>query len=199
MIFSGESEQETPAERTCQVIRSQGKADTMLIESAIAGGAKQISLICQSVGESWDCFTRQFEFVQAAGGLVVNNAGEILFIFRHGRWDLPKGKVEENEDLPAAAVREVEEECGISGFTLGEKLISTWHTYLQNGTPMLKGTEWYLMHFSGTQKPRPQLEEGITDTKWIGLSGLREVERNTYPSVLDVVNTYKRKVKAERT
>jgi hypothetical protein len=63
---------------------------------------------------------------------------------------------------------------------------------------MLKGTEWYLMHFSGSQEPRPQLEEGITETRWIGMDGIKEVERNTYPSVMDVVNAYKRKLDVDK-
>src|SRR5690606_21747075 len=65
---------------------------------------------------------QQLEIIKAAGGLVKNGAGEFLFIHRLGKWDLPKGKLENKEKMREAAVREVEEECGIHIDYLGKKL-----------------------------------------------------------------------------
>ncbi|MBL0317174.1 MAG: NUDIX domain-containing protein [Flavobacteriales bacterium] len=172
------------------VISSLGKTDTMLIESAINRGARAVYVMCQDVKESWKTFQSQFEFVQAAGGLVINPNHEILFIFRHEKWDLPKGKVEKGESLEEGALREVEEECSISPLKLKSKLCTTWHTYIQDREPMLKATEWYLMKYSGEQKPSPQLIEGITDVRWLRADELAIVEANTYPSVLDVIEAY---------
>ena len=48
-----------------------------------------------------------------AGGLILNQYNEVLFIFRKNLWDLPKGKVEFYETLEKAALREVIEETGV--------------------------------------------------------------------------------------
>lgn len=173
-----------------EIIRSCGKMDIVLIESAIARGAKCIYVVCQQLGEAWKKFTDQFEFVQAAGGLVINEENKVLFIYRHEKWDLPKGKVEENEAIDSGALREVEEECSITDLELHRQLNTTWHTYMQKGEPMLKATAWYVMKYSGKKKPKPQLEEGITETRWIGVDELSVVKSNTYPSVMDVVEDF---------
>lgn len=172
------------------VIVSQGKMDTVHIESAISNGAKKIVLECKNPVESWKAFISQFEFVQAAGGFVLNNEGKALFIFRLEKWDLPKGKVEKGEDLEEAALREVEEECSIGDLTLQGSLCTTWHTYMQNGEPMLKATAWYLMRYEGFKIPSPQTIEGITDVRWLDLNDLAMVYKNTYPSVIDVIKEF---------
>lgn len=173
-----------------EVFHSRGTHDTGLIESAIARGARAVVVLCEDVEASWDAFCDQFEFVQAAGGLIVNHEGKILFIFRHDRWDLPKGKVEDDEDLEQGALREVEEECSLHGSAIISPLSPTWHTYIQQGTPVLKCTAWYIMHYAGSETPFPQAIEGITETRWLGTGELEVVRKNTYPSVIDVVENY---------
>jgi ADP-ribose pyrophosphatase YjhB (NUDIX family) len=172
------------------VLQSRGKLDTMLIENAIANGAKEIYIQCEHPEESWTTFKEQFEFVQAAGGLVINEFKEMLFIFRHEKWDLPKGKVENGESIEEGALREVEEECSISSLKIRKKLCTTWHTYIQKGEPILKATEWYLMDFTGKETPKPQAIEGITDARWLTSTELNLVRSNTYASVLDVLEAY---------
>jgi ADP-ribose pyrophosphatase YjhB (NUDIX family) len=162
----------------------------MLIEEAVFRGAKCVRIQCKDVKESWKSFRKQFDFVQAAGGLVINDQGEILFIYRHEKWDLPKGKVEKNESIDAGAIREVEEECSVTGLLIQQELVTTWHTYIQEGVPMLKATAWYLMTYPGNEVPQPQLIEGITEVRWLKPDQLSIVRANTYPSVLDVVNDY---------
>ena len=74
-------------------------------------------------------FQSAFTLIPAAGGVVVS--GEyILFIFRRGVWDLPKGKIDKKEEPARAAIREVSEECGISGHEIVKVLPSTYHIYL---------------------------------------------------------------------
>ena len=179
-----------PSGQQISTFVSRGKLDTMLIESAIEKGAKRIFIRCEDVEISWSAFVGQFEFVQAAGGVVVNRDKKVLFIFRHEKWDLPKGKVEDGESLDEGALREVEEECSISELNLGKKLYTSWHTYLQKGEPMLKATAWFIMGYDGDRKPSPQLIEGITDTRWLSIEELDMVRANTYPSVMDVMNAY---------
>jgi ADP-ribose pyrophosphatase YjhB (NUDIX family) len=144
-------------------------------------------MACDDVAAAWTYFSTQFEFVQAAGGVVLNPLNEILFIYRLDKWDLPKGKVEDNESIQDGALREVEEECGIDNLRLEQHLCTTWHTYLQNGHPMLKATTWYMMRHNGDTQLTPQAIEGITAVEWLGLDQTNEVRKNTYPSVLEVL------------
>ena len=65
-------------------------------------------------GKFWKAFETAHIHIEAAGGLVVNAAGKLLVIERLGVWDLPKGKLESGETAQVAALREIEEECGIS-------------------------------------------------------------------------------------
>ncbi len=125
--------------------------------------------------------------INAGGGLVQNEAGEYLLIHRNGLWDLPKGKQEEGEDIALTALREVEEECGISGLEQKELLCVTHHTYRMNGMFMLKHTYWYNMIYRGDcSTVVPQLEEGIQECKWVPASQLPELLKDTYPSIRKV-------------
>ena len=93
-------------------------------------------------------FRKMFRPVKAGGGVVVNNHGHFLMIRRRGMWDLPKGKLEEGEDFESAALREVEEETGLSALSLATPLISTFHTYGPAESPVLKETRWFEMRYS---------------------------------------------------
>ena len=135
-------------------------------------------------------FFKNYKFIEAAGGIVLNNKKEILFIDRIGFWDLPKGKVEKGEELKAAAIREVEEECGISGPKIVSKLTITHHTYSAKGRDYFKTTHWYLMTYSGSEELVPQTEEGITAVKWVASDQMQLQLDRTYPSILDVLNSY---------
>ena len=106
-------------------------------------------------------FYKKFTIVQAAGGLVVNERKEILMIFRRGKWDLPKGKLDKGETLADCAVREVEEETGLQKIKLISPLIITYHTYHEGTKFILKESHWYNMKVSGEQKLIPSSVCGI--------------------------------------
>ncbi|WP_256959368.1 NUDIX hydrolase [Sphingobacterium sp. JB170] len=129
--------------------------------------------------------------IKAAGGLVRNGEGEFLFIYRLGKWDLPKGKVESDEKMRKAAVREVEEECGIKVDYLGDKLTTSYHMYVLRGKTVLKQTNWYNMGVNKSPDLIPQLEEDITDAKWIKKKKLGELEENTYPLIAHIIEKIK--------
>ena len=97
------------------------------------------------VTENWIDFCSKYKVIEAAGGLVFNEKNKILMIFRNGKWDLPKGKIELGESIEDAAIREVEEECGIDNLKIDNKLINTYHTYNLNGFNILKKT-WFRLH-----------------------------------------------------
>ncbi len=127
------------------------------------------------------------QLIKAAGGLVRNAEGEYLFIFRNKRWDLPKGKLEKGEKMKEAALREVEEECGVVIFKNKEKLCRTYHIYELNNKVVLKKTNWYSMTVKGKPKLVPQKEEGITKAEWLNSDALSPILKNTYPLILDVL------------
>lgn len=132
-------------------------------------------------------FSSLFKTINAAGGLVKNKKGEFLFIFRNGKWDLPKGKIEKGEATEIAAVREVEEECGISELKITKELESTYHTYQIKEKDVLKRTYWFEMVCDDISALVPQTEEGITEVKWLSKNDLQQVYDNTYDSIKEVM------------
>ena len=134
-----------------------------------------------------DDFISLFWYLEASGGIVRNLTGERLFIYRFGRWDLPKGKIEKNETPAAAAIREVTEETGITGHNLVAELPSTFHIYEHKGKKVLKRTYWYSMSYTGNATPVPQLEEEITRAEWIEKSNLNTILSSTYSSLQDLI------------
>ena len=131
---------------------------------------------------------KSLKVIEAAGGLVKSDEKKYLFIKRNGFWDLPKGKLEDGEKKKDAAVREVEEECGITVQSLGKKIIKTYHIYELKGRIVLKISHWYCMKAIANQALVPQLEEGITEVKWLAKTDWPIVRENTYPSILDVLD-----------
>ncbi len=137
-------------------------------------------------------FKACFQFIEAGGGLVFNARQEFLAIKRKGVWDLPKGKLEPGEEFHEAAMREVEEETGLSGLILREPLISTYHTYRLQGQKVLKKTRWFEMEYRGSKEPVLQEKEGITEYRWVAPGQTDPIRQNTYSSILDVL--YMRKL-----
>jgi 8-oxo-dGTP pyrophosphatase MutT (NUDIX family) len=132
-------------------------------------------------------FWKKFAVIVAAGGLVINEQGDILFILRRSKWDLPKGKLEAGESIETCAVREVEEETGVNPVSITKFLLTTYHTYHENGKHILKESHWYAMVCTGTQEAVPQVAEDITEVRWVNKDGLHKVLANTFPLIVDVL------------
>lgn len=130
-----------------------------------------------------------FEKVDAAGGLV-RRKNKVLFIKRNGSWDIPKGKVDAGESIEEAALREIEEECGISGMAINSPICKTYHTYNYKGVPSIKKTHWFTFDYEGPKATHVQQEEGITKAKWIEIGAFDRVKENTYGTILDVLDQY---------
>lgn len=158
---------------------------------------KKLVVLSDDLEQDWQLFLEQIQVVPAAGGLVTNSRGEILFIFRHGIWDLPKGRIEKNEAVEVAAIREVEEECGISELQLQEKLITTYHIYFHNNYK-LKETHWYLMHSDYAEELVPQVEEGITKVGFKTETEILTLFKNTYANIQLVYDTFKNKRSSQK-
>ena len=135
-------------------------------------------------------FWKKFKVLQAAGGLVENENKEVLMIYRRGYWDLPKGKLDDNETLEECAVREVMEETGLKKVKLVRPMLTTYHTYHEGTKHILKESYWYLMEASSDQKLTPQTEEDITEIKWKKLNEVNKILKQAYPSILDVFESH---------
>lgn len=125
--------------------------------------------------------------IKAAGGLVQNKNKDYLFIHRLGKWDLPKGKLDPDEKTKVAAIREVEEECGIHVKDKTDKLTTTYHVYMYKGKLTLKKTTWYTMKTVGNPKLTPQLEEDITEAIWVPRDQLKSIRANTYRMIDSII------------
>ena len=140
-----------------------------------------------------DAFFRMFDGyikIPAAGGIVRNSDGNVLLIKRHGMWDIPKGKIDLGESKEIACVREIEEECGITGPKLESLLVETFHTMSYKGKKALKHTFWYTLSYSGEEELVPAREEGITKVKWQSLDFMLSVRGRTYGSINVVIDAY---------
>jgi len=132
----------------------------------------------------------QFRIIEAAGGIVANG-NKILFIYRLGKWDLPKGKLDKKETPEAAAKREVEEECNVK-IELGPRICKTWHSYIQNGKYILKKTYWFLMFPLDLTKLAPQVEESIEEVKWMNEEEVAIALYNSYSTIGYVIQKYRK-------
>ena len=125
----------------------------------------------------------------AAGGLVKNDKDELLVIFRRGKWDLPKGKLDDGEKPEEAALREVKEETGLQNVFTVKFIGLTYHEYFDPylKEDVIKETHWFEMHAPGKQKLVPQKEEGIEEIEWAAKENLQEKLSNTYPNITGII------------
>jgi 8-oxo-dGTP pyrophosphatase MutT (NUDIX family) len=157
-------------------------------------------------------FIRRYMLLEAAGGVVFNEHGEVLFIHRNGRWDLPKGKINgkdrknaggesdaeepdffsENSDISQAriaALREVREETGLVSLTIKGILPNTYHIYSQGNQKILKRTFWFRMGGSSKDSLVPQVSEGIVIARWVPLNALGCIFAHTYDSLKPLIKS----------
>jgi 8-oxo-(d)GTP phosphatase len=147
--------------------------------------------LSDSPDTAWTRFTSRYILSEAAGGVVRNDNGEVLVIYRKKCWDLPKGKLDYNESPESAAVREVKEECGLKSVVLEKPLVKTFHTYTEKNKFILKKTHWFTMYAEGVQKLYPQTDEDIEKAKWMDKEKITEkVFPKTYMSIREVLDKY---------
>jgi len=149
-----------------------------------------INIYHREIGKIFNEFVGFFTWIEAAGGIVFNDSGKILFILRNNKWDLPKGKSETGETIETTALREVEEECGIKNMFIERFLNHTYHTYESDDQRILKKTWWYKMKYTGESIFHPQTEEGISDIKWVEPADMGTVLCNSYSSIRDLLSVF---------
>lgn len=139
-------------------------------------------------------FIPTFRLIQAGGGVVIRNS-KLLFIFRNEKWDLPKGKIDNGETPEQAAIREVAEECEITGHSIARQLPPTFHIYQSPykndfGQWILKKTFWFEMSYYGTENGTPETSENITEIRWFEKEELGEIMNNTYKNLEEIIKIY---------
>lgn len=153
---------------------------------------KELNVYGEQIDEIWEEFKKLFRIIEAAGGIVNRPNGDVLFIKRLGKWDLPKGKMEKGESREESAVREIEEETNLQNVELLDFINTTYHIYTErNGDKVLKYTHWFEMNFDGEDTSKPQLEEGITEVAWKNTSQIEsEVFPNTFKNIQLIIKEF---------
>lgn len=171
------------------------------IQQAIFAFSKKVKLACpvyivtENPESTFAKLFSGFDFIEASGG-IVRLGNRFLFIKRNGFWDIPKGKLDEGETPEAAAVREIEEECGIQSPIINKLITITFHTYKLKGKPKIKRTYWYALDYEGPKELTGQLEEGITKVKWFKRSEFDKIRAKTFNSILDVLMDFDEQLKS---
>lgn len=155
---------------------------------------KRLFILCDDIEKSYSHFKKDFKTITAAGGFVENIDNELLMIFRNGKWDLPKGKLEDGENIPCCAIREVEEETGIRDINLEGEPFCTTHFYDTYGQWELKTTYWYKMSHSSKKDITftPQISEGITSCEWLSSMKVESVIHSSYEAIKEVIKYLKK-------
>ena len=151
----------------------------------IFGNSNTIEVCDPAIDAVKERFFAEFKYVEAAGGIVCNEHGESLMIYRNNRWDLPKGHIDAGESVEECAVREICEETGVEGAKIVRFLCNTLHAYGVYGVWELKRTAWYHLTADSCET-KPQAEEDILKAKWCTAEEVEENLRTTYPTIRNV-------------
>ena len=152
---------------------------------------KMLYLYHSKEDKLWYYFLNMFKLIEAAGGLVRNlKTNHFLFIFRNKKWDLPKGRINKNEEVQKAAIREVEEETGVENLSITKPLNTTYHIFKRNRKYRLKKTFWYLMETDYNGELSPEIKEGIEKAIWIDKKLIVSLKSQMYQNINLIISTY---------
>ena len=148
-----------------------------------------VAVLSSQPKRAFEKFAEQMEWVEAAGGVVESEQGEVVMIRRNERWDLPKGHREDGENFAECAAREAEEETGVKVAEVGRLLVTTLHAYNIYGEWELKLTAWYVMR-ALSRHLTPQREEGIVRAEWVAPERIEEQIKNSFPTIKKVFSAF---------
>ena len=151
---------------------------------------KKIFLYHPKKSDLLKVFKFKIKVIFASGGIVSNENSQILFIFRRGKWDLPKGKAEKGETIRETAIREVMEETGIEDLKIDKYFSNTFHIVRNKGKYFLKETSWFLMSSNFKGKLKPQIKEGIKSVKWKTAHDIKNLKKKTYNNISIILNDF---------
>ena len=183
IILTTEVEQETDfinyKLKTVDIVKAIKKLQQKHIQS--------IRLIGKNKDKLLKRFLKLLPNVIAGGGKVYNEQGDVLFIYRNDKWDLPKGKAESKETIDKTAIREVEEETGVQGLSITQPLEMTYHIFKRNGKYKIKVTYWFEMKTTYNGPLTPQEKEGITIAEWLNPKQITKALKNSYANIKELV------------
>ena len=170
----------------CFLIESKNKFSFSTLDILKKKNVKSIGILSENPAK----FLSNFPFpkIVAAGGIVINDKKEILFIFRDNKWDLPKGKAEKNENISQTAIREVEEETGIKDLIIVKPVEKTYHIFNRSKKNYLKETYWFEMKSNYDKSFTPQINEGITRVEWISKEKIPLILKNTHKNIMLLIS-----------
>jgi 8-oxo-dGTP pyrophosphatase MutT (NUDIX family) len=187
LIISDKAENNNGVKQTVLPLQNISQFTVWLAEAERSAKSINMVFIHKGAESIWEEFKSNFKIIKAAGGLVKNNSNQFLFIFRKGKWDLPKGKIEKGESLKIGAIREVKEETGLTDVGVQKKINITYHIYRHKEKLVLKETFWYQMQNQGNESLVPQTDEDIEKAVWLSEKEIEPVLMNTYGSIKDVL------------
>ncbi|QCW99190.1 NUDIX hydrolase [Aggregatimonas sangjinii] len=159
------------------------KAINDAIEALVKKKLKKAYIYHPNAEEILKKFTDKIALEVAAGGVVTNKEGKVLFIYRNDKWDIPKGKLDKGETIEECALREVEEETGVTGLKIENYLRTTYHVFKRKGKYKLKEVHWYAMKTNFKGKLKPEKSEGIEKVKWKGPKKIIKALENSYTNI----------------
>jgi len=161
--------------------------DTVNIEKVIkelnTTDLEAVRLIHKNPDKLLKKFLKKLPNVIAGGGKVYNEQGDVLFIFRNNKWDLPKGKAESKESIEETSIREVEEETGVKDLEIVKPLDITYHIFKRHGKYKIKVTHWFEMKTTYSGELEPQENEGITKVEWLNAAESANALNNSYANI----------------
>ncbi|WP_406684526.1 NUDIX domain-containing protein [Seonamhaeicola sp. MEBiC1930] len=183
IILTTKVEQETNFKNYLLDTVNIGKVIKELNNSSLS----EVRLIHKDQDKLLNKFLKKLPNVIAGGGKVFNDKGEVLFIYRNDKWDLPKGKAEKKETIEETSIREVEEETGVEGLKITKPLETTYHIFKRNGRHRIKITYWFEMKTSFDGTLFPQEKEGITKVEWLNEKQSEKALKNSYANIRALV------------
>lgn len=154
-----------------------------IIKKVRKGKLKHVNLYHHKEHKLIKHFSKEIKPIEAGGGLVYNEKREILFIFRKGKWDLPKGVTKKKEAIEDSAIREVEEETGVQNLKIIKPLPTTYHVFKRKDKYRLKITHWFEMETDYQGELFPEQEEDITKAVWKNFEDSKEALKNSYGNI----------------
>ena len=121
----------------------------------------------------------------SAGGVVFIRDGEVKMLLikdHNSKWALPKGLVEKSESNEEAALREVNEETGLTGIRIIKYAGEISYFFVFEGEKIFKTVYFFLIE-SKTKETKPERE--IKDAQWF--SPKESLEKIGYKNTKEIL------------
>lgn len=113
----------------------------------------------------------------SSGGVIIFGNTILLLKKFNGDWVLPKGRVEKDETIRQAALREVLEESSVKAEII-QYIGMVYYKYknLKKDETVYKTVHWYVMK-TNSMNCNPQKSEGFVDAKFVYIEKAKDLLR----------------------